>query len=109
MYVSVTGLKNRGFIGRVRFWVVAIPAFRAGKKAEGCLFCETKTLNGYHHTLTVWVDKNSMIKYRDSKFHLNAMRIFPKIAYGKVYGCEITSFPTWSDALKFFNDYARDV
>ena len=109
MYVSVTGLKNIGFIGWIKFWAVAIPAFRAAKKAEGCLFCETKMLSGYHHTLTVWVDKNSMMKYRSSTAHLNAMRIFPKIAYGKIHGWETSRFPTWNDALKFFDDYARDV
>ena len=53
MYVSVTGLKTIGFIGWIRFWMLAIPAFRAAQKAEGCLICETKTLNGYHHTFTV--------------------------------------------------------
>ena len=109
MYVSVTGLKTKGFVGWVRFWMLAIPAFRAAQKAEGCLICESKTVNGYHHTFTVWRDKTSMMNYRASPVHLKTMKVFSRIAYGKVYGYETSNIPTWNDALKGFNDYARDV
>ena len=53
MYVSVTGIKTKGFISWVRFWMLAIPASTGAQKAEGILFCEFKTCNEYHHTLTV--------------------------------------------------------
>jgi hypothetical protein len=109
MYVSVTGLKTKGFVGWIRFWMLAIPAFRAAQQAEGCRFCETKTLNGYHHTLTVWENKRAMMKYRASPAHLKSLKAFSKVANGKVYGFEATSIPSWTDALKSFNKYARDV
>ena len=109
MFISVAGLKTIGFIGWIVFWMQAIPAFRAAQKAEGCLICETKTLNGYHHTFTVWKDKTSIMKYRASPVHLKTMKVFSKIAYGKVCGYEANKIPTWSDAFKAFNDYARDV
>jgi len=108
MYVSVTGLKTKGFMSWIRFWMLAIPAFRAAQKAEGCLICETKTHNGYHHTFTVWKDKTSMMKYRASPAHFKAMKVFSKIAFGKIYGYETNNIPTWSDALKGWNDYAKD-
>jgi len=34
VYVSVTGLKTKGFMSWIRFWMLAIPAFRAAQKAE---------------------------------------------------------------------------
>ncbi len=83
MYVSVTGLKTKGFVGWIRFWMLAIPSFRAAQKAEGCLICETKILNGYHHTLTVWRNKKSMMNYRASPVHLKAMKVFSHICMVK--------------------------
>ena len=109
MYVSVTGLKTKGFVSWIRFWMLAMPAFRAAQKAEGCLICETKTLNGYHHTFTVQKDKTSMMKYRASPVHLKTMKVFSQIAHGKVYGYEANNIPTWNNALKDLNDYSRDV
>ena len=109
MYASVTGLKTKGFMPLIRFWMLAVPAFRAAKKADGCIVCETKVLNGYHHTFTVWKDKTSMMNYRVSPVHLKAMKVFSKIAHGKVYGYETNSIPTWKDAVKRFNEFSRDV
>ena len=88
---------------------MAIPAFRAAQKAESCLICETKTLNGYHHTFTIWKDKKLMMKYRASPVHLKTMKVFSQIAHHKVYGYEANNIPTWNDALKGFNVYERDV
>ena len=42
MYVSITGLKARNFLGWIRFWILTIPAFKAGQGAAGNLFCEAK-------------------------------------------------------------------
>jgi len=48
------------------------------------------------------------MKYRTSPVHLKAMKVFSKIAFGKIYGYETNSIPTWSDALKGWNDYSKD-
>jgi hypothetical protein len=109
VYVSVTGLKPKHFFGRVRFWMLAVPAFRAAQKAAGCLFCEAKKRDGYHHTLTVWVDKQSMMAYRSSPVHRKTMKVFAQIAQGKVCGYEANSIPTWQEALLTFDTEARVV
>ena len=109
MYVSVTGLKPKHFLGRVRFWMLAGPAFRAAQKAQGCLFCDAKKRDGYQHTLTVWVDKKSMMAYRSSPVHLKTIKIFAQIAQGKVCGYETNSIPTWQEALLTFDTEARVV
>ena len=56
MYIAITGLKPKNFFSKLRFWLLAIPSFRAAQKAEGNIFCETKPFNGYQHTLTAWKD-----------------------------------------------------
>ena len=110
VYVSVTGLKTKGFVGWLRFWILTIPAFRAAQTAEGCLFCEAKTLNGYHHTFTVWQDKASMMKYRASPAHRKTMKVYSKVAdHGKVYGYEANSIPSWADALRGWQSNARVI
>ena len=52
MYISITGLKPKNFLSKIKFWMLAIPSFRAAQKADGNLFCEVKEVNGYKHTLT---------------------------------------------------------
>ena len=109
-YVSVTGLKTKGIVGWFRFWILTIPAFRAAQKADGCLICEATTLNGYHHTFTVWEDKTSMMKYRASPAHKRTMKVYTKVAdHGKVYGYETHDIPTWNDALEAWHKHARII
>jgi hypothetical protein len=50
MYVSVTGIKPKGLIGWIRFWVLTIPASKAAQKAEGVLLCEFNSQNHFQHT-----------------------------------------------------------
>ena len=57
MYVSVTGLKAKGFLAAIRFWLLAVPAFKQAKSSGGVLFCEVKSVVGFHHTLTIWKTK----------------------------------------------------
>ena len=74
MYVSITGLKTKNFFSWFKFWVLAIPAFRAAQRAKGIIFCETKKIKNYHHTLTVWESKNEMLHYKKSPSHIKAMQ-----------------------------------
>jgi hypothetical protein len=53
MYVSVTALKANGFLSAIRFWLLAVPALKQAKSSAGVLFCEVKSVDGFHHTLTV--------------------------------------------------------
>ena len=109
MYVSVTGLKPKGFIGWIRFWLYTIPASNAAQKAEGVLHCEFKTYNGYQQTLTVWETRKHMMAYIASPAHLRAMKSISQIDSGKVFGYEADSIPSWDDALVEFDNKAREI
>ena len=107
MYVSVIELKPKGFIARIRFLITTIPASRAAQVAGGILFCDFKTRNRYHHTLTVWKTKKDMTVYRSSPAHLKAMKNMSQIGSGKVFGYEANSKPNWEDALTELNNNTR--
>ncbi|MGB2096681.1 MAG: hypothetical protein ACPHW5_02705 [Candidatus Puniceispirillales bacterium] len=92
MYIAVTGLKPRGIIGAIRFWLLAIPS-------NGILFCEAKSVNGYKHTLTAWNSKESMNDFVFSKTHVKAIKAYPKIAKGFTVTYESDAVPSWEDAL----------
>ena len=100
MYVSVTALKTKGFFSAIRFWLLAGPTFRQAKSSKGVLFCEVKTVDGFHHTLTAWETKKDMKKFASSPIHLKAMKVFPKIATGLTIGYEADEIPSWSEALE---------
>jgi hypothetical protein len=76
MYVSVTALKAKGFLAAIRFWLLAVPAFKQAKSSGGVLFCEVKSVGGFHHTLTIWKTKKDMRKFVLSPIHRKAMKIF---------------------------------
>ena len=99
MIVSVTGLKTKGWLAFVRFWLLAIPAFRQAKTARGNLFCETRHIAGVSHTLTVWKDRKSMKHFVLTGAHKKAMGHFAKIANGATVTYEADEVPTWQEAL----------
>ena len=99
MYVSVTALKAKGFLSAIRFWLLAVPAFKQAKSSGGVLFCEVKSVDGFHHTLTVWETKKDMRKFVLSPIHMRAMKIFPKIATGSTIGYKTDKMPSWGEAL----------
>ena len=88
MYISITGLKSKNFLSKIKFWILAAPAFRAAQKAEGNLFCEVKSANGYQHTITAWKNRNFRMKYLMCKPPAKAMKNFRSIATGSTYGYE---------------------
>ena len=99
MYISVTALKARGFFSAVRFWLLAVPVFKQARSSAGILFCEAKSVDGFHHTLTAWKTKKGMRKFVLSPIHRRAMKIFPNIATGSTIGYETDKTPTWDEAL----------
>ncbi|XOJ73189.1 hypothetical protein ABXT43_07320 [Candidatus Pelagibacter sp. Uisw_114] len=76
MYISITGLKTKNFLSEKSFGYSQYQPLERLKKAEGNLFCETKRVNGYQHTITAWKDRNMMIQYLTSKVHAKAMKNF---------------------------------
>jgi len=109
MYVSVTGLKPKGLIGWIRFWVLTIPASNNAQKAEGVLLCEFNSQNHFQHTLTVWTSKKQMLAYKSSSAHLRAMKSYSKIGSGKIYGYETDAIPSWDDALSEWKINGREI
>ncbi|WP_136659056.1 hypothetical protein [Nitratireductor sp. XY-223] len=109
VYVSVTGLKLRRPQSLPRFYWHAIRSFRQAKNSDGMRFAETRTIAGVHHTLTVWSDRKSMLAYLTSGPHRQAMRVFAKIATGKVHGYESKTIPGWDEALAEWTLHAREV
>jgi hypothetical protein len=108
-YISITGLKTKWGLSFLLFWRHAIPSKIQGEKALGLISLDLKYVKPYHHTLSVWKDKEAMMLYRRSGPHLKAMKIFKKIATGKLYGYESTSAPTWNEAVNIWNEKAREV
>jgi hypothetical protein len=109
VYMSVTGLKAKGLLAKLSFWRHAIPSLTQAKSAQGLLFLEVKPLDGYHHTLTVWENRQAMVTYIRTGAHAKAMKNFNKFATGKIVGVEVTNAPTWVEALKIWAEQGRAV
>ena len=112
MYVSITGLRLNSFLHIPKFWYYAIPSMVQAQGAEGNLSAESRSVGGVHHTLSVWKDRKSMLRYLRSGDHAKAMSIFDDIATGKTYGYEIESeedIPTWEEAIELYNTKGRVV
>ena len=109
VYVSVTGLRLKRFWHVPLFWRHAIPCFSGARQAAGNMVAQTRTINGVHHTLTVWRDRAAMLAYVRSGAHAKAMKVFPKIATGRVYGGERKNPPDWEEALRLWTEHGRDV
>ena len=103
-YVSITGLKLKSFYHAPKFWFHAIPSMIQAKKAPGNVSADARTVNGIHHTLTVWTDRKSMIKFMVSGDHAKAMKIFDDIATGKTYGYETDEIPSWEEAVQIYEE-----
>jgi hypothetical protein len=99
MYISITGLKPKGFFGFFKFWMLAIPTFSQAKIAEGNLHSEVKKMHGYQCTLTAWKSRELMMQFLRSGAHLKAMKAFSSIATGKSYGYESEMVPDWENAF----------
>lgn len=107
VYVSVTGLAPKGILAVPRFWWHAVPSKMQADSALGALFVEVKTVDSYHHTLTIWEDKKAMLAYMTSGAHKNAMKAFRSIGKGVVYGFETQSVPSWEEALALLWEKGR--
>ena len=108
MYISITGLKPKGFISFFKFWRLAIPSFNQANKAKGIQFCQVKRINGYQCTLTAWESREDMLNFMRSGVHLKAMQSFHKIATGRTYGFEAESIPTWTEAFDLLQEKGKD-
>ena len=109
MYISITGIKVRGFFGILKFLRYTIPSFAAARKANGNLFCDSKKINKYHHTLTAWKNKSKMKDYLRGKHHALAMKNFRFIGTGSVHGYEDNVVPSWEEAIKKWKENFKEI
>jgi hypothetical protein len=107
MHISITGLKPKGFLGYIRFWILAIPTFRQAQTAQGNTFHSVKNINGFQCTLTAWESRDAMLAFMRTGPHLKAMKAFSKIATGRTYGYESDTIPTWEEAFATLEEKGR--
>jgi hypothetical protein len=109
MYISITGIKVKDFFGMLKFMRYTLPSFISATKANGNLFCDSKKINKYHHTLTAWENRSKMMDYLRGKHHSSAMKNFRSIGTGSVYGYEDDLIPSWEDALKKWKENFKEI
>ncbi len=107
MYISLTGLKPKGFWAYFRFWLLAIPAFRQAKNAQGNLHSDVRKVKEYQCTISAWESREHMVAYMRSGAHLKAMKAFKSIATGPTYGYESDSIPDWSEAYALLKEKGK--
>jgi hypothetical protein len=109
VYVSITGLQVRRVWHIPSFWSIAMKSMVQAHNAPGNIFADARTINGVHHTLSVWADRDAMRTYLTAGPHLEAMRLFPSIATGKVVGYLAQQAPDWSEVHAIWLERGRVV
>ncbi len=109
VYISITGLRIRRLWHALTFWRHAVASMRQARKADGCLGASAKTIDGVHHTRSVWRTREDMLAFLGTGAHLDAMQLFPRIATGKTLGFEATSIPDWDEVHRLWSTQGKDV
>lgn len=109
VYVSITGLRLRNILHYPVFAFHAVRSMRQAQQAPGNLSAEARTVNGIHHTLTVWRDEKTMRAYLVAGAHLAAMKAFRSIATGKTFGFIASEPPDWRDVPHIWETKGRSV
>jgi quinol monooxygenase YgiN len=82
---------------------------RQAQSAPGNLRAETRTINGVHHTLSVWTDEAAMRRYLVSGAHIKAMQAFRGMATGKTFGFEAEAPPDWDEVHDLWITKGKEV
>lgn len=109
VYVSITGLQLIKPWHAIRFWWHALRSMAQAKAAQGNISAAAKTINGVHHTLTVWKDELAMRTFVTTGPHLKAMRAFHFIATGKTLGFYTDIVPDWNSVHELWLEKAKVV
>ena len=107
-YISITGLRIRRFWHRPIFARHAMASMAQAKQAPGCISADARSIDGVHHTLSVWSSKADMLKFIHSDAHARASKIFRKIATGKTFGYPANEPPGWSEVHTIWKERGRD-
>ena len=109
VYVSITGLKLHGIMQAPKFWWHAIKSMAQAKRAPGNISADARTINGIHHTLSVWESEAAMRAYLIAGAHRKAMGVFRSIATGKTLGFTTDTVPDWSEVHAIWMERGREV
>ena len=109
MYVSITGLRLKGWRHAPLFWWLALRSFRQARKAPGNLGVEARMIDGVHHTMSVWTDQSAMRDYLVRGPHMAAMKSFHAIATGAVLGFTAEQPPPWCAVHALWLERGRDI
>lgn len=109
VYVSITGLQVRRVWHIPIFWTHAIRAMAQARRAPGNISADARRIDGVHHTLSVWADRKAMLAYLRTGPHREAIRLFPRIATGKVLGYATQEVPDWTDVPALWAARGREV
>jgi hypothetical protein len=109
LYISITGLRVKSGFATMRFWWFTVRAMIQAKKAIGNISADARSVDGTHHTLSVWRDRDSMLAYLRSGSHLRAMQNYKSLGTGSVYGFHAVKAPSWETALKLWREHGRNI
>ena len=109
VYISITGLRVRRFWHVPTFWRHAVASMAQAQRAEGCLGASAKAINGVHHTRSIWRSREDMRAYLRQGAHLEAMKVFSRIATGKTLGFVTTDVPNWDEVHRLWVTEGLDV
>ncbi len=109
VYVSITGLKVRNLWQVPLFWRHAVAAMSQARSAKGCIQADAQTINGIHHTRSVWTNRDAMLAYIRSGAHLKAMQSFHHFATGKTVGYETKDIPDWTQVHAIWQEKGKVV
>lgn len=108
-YVSITGLQLKSALGAPAFWYHAIRSMGQVQAAPGNIRAEARTINGIHHTLTLWDSEAAMRAYLTSGSHLAAMNAFHGIATGRTIGFHAETAPDWDEVHEIWQRRGHEV
>lgn len=108
VYVSITGLQLKSWRLALRFAWHALRAMGQARRAPGNILAEAKTIDGVHHTRTVWESEADMRRFLYRGAHRAAIRAFPDIASGKTFGYAADDVPDWDEVHALWLERGRD-
>ncbi len=109
VYISIAGLQVRRIWHVPIFWFYALRSMAQARKAGGNISSDARTINGVHHTLSLWTDDAAMRAFLTTGPHLMAMNRFRSIATGKVVGYFAARGPEWSEVHAIWISKGRVV
>ncbi len=109
MIASITELNLKNFWSYLKFIPHAIRSHRQARLSSGLISISTKS-NGFlvQRTLTIWNDEKSMHHFVRSGAHLDAMKVFSKIANSSFTAhYEVNGTPSWDEAMVYLKSHGR--